>query len=100
MHSFFFCISEMIPFFLKSNYYCPYSAYKFSNIRDVTGYLKLGEQILIWFTSVAPSILPKTGWAIAHSAHPPVTPMHFYGTENEIWASFGPVGNNDLGRLS
>ena len=24
---------------------------------------------------VVPSILPKTGWAIAHPAHPPVTPM-------------------------
>ena len=20
---------------------------------------------------------------------------HFYGTENEIWAGFGPVGNNE-----
>jgi hypothetical protein len=24
---------------------------------------------------VMPSILPKTGWAIAHPAHPPVTPL-------------------------
>ena len=23
----------------------------------------------------APSILPKTGWAIAHPVHPPVTPL-------------------------
>ena len=26
----------------------------------------------------APSILPKTGWAIAHPAHPPVTPLLCY----------------------
>ena len=26
---------------------------------------------------MAPSILPKPGWAIAHSAHQPLTPLHW-----------------------
>ena len=27
------------------------------------------------------------------------TGRHFYGTENEIWAGFGPVGNTEKKRL-
>ena len=40
--------------------------------RGLSGYLILGGQVVMWR---APSFLPKTGWAIAHPAHPPLTPL-------------------------
>ena len=49
--------------------------------RGVSGYQILGGQTVMQCNvacrrrPVAPSILPKTGWAIAHPAHPPVTPL-------------------------
>ena len=41
--------------------------------RGVTGYHILCGQLVR-----RPSILPKTGWAIVHPAHPPVTPLICY----------------------
>ena len=52
--------------------------------RGVSGYQILGGQTVMQCNvacrrrPVAPSILPKTGWAIAHPAHPPVTPLNYY----------------------
>ena len=48
-------------------------------------YLKLGEQVVMWGTSAAASlagglsILPKTGWAIAH---PQFTPLYRHFVQN------------------
>ena len=45
----------------------------------IRGYLKLGGQLVMWrAVAAAPlpggtSILPKTGWATAHPANPPLT---------------------------
>ena len=44
-------------------------------LRGVSGYLKLGGQVVMWPAAAAPSILPKSGWAIAHPAQPPLTPL-------------------------
>ena len=52
-----------LNFFLKENAY---------NRQGVTGYLKIGGQVLM---PRASSILTKTGWAISHSAPPPLTPL-------------------------
>ena len=45
--------------------------------RGISGYLKLGRQVVMWraATAAAPSILPKTGWAIANPAHLSLTPL-------------------------
>ena len=51
------------------------------NIRGVSGYLTLGGQVVMWRVvacrrrPAAPSILPKSGWAIAHPAHLTLTPL-------------------------
>ena len=47
--------------------------------RGVSGYQILGGQVVMWRVCrrpAAPSILPKSGWAIAHPAQPPLTPLH------------------------
>ena len=52
-----------------------------STSRGVSGYQILGGQSVMRCNvacrrrPVAPSVLPKTGWAIAYPAHPPVTPL-------------------------
>ena len=43
---------------------------------------------------LAPSILPKSGWAIAHSAHPPFTPL------NQVGASLPKLCPKSLGHAS
>ena len=49
--------------------------------RGVTGYQILGGQLVMRHNAAhhrwpsAPSILPKTGWAIAHLPHAPLTPL-------------------------
>ena len=35
----------------------------------------------------------------AKSLHKRRAGRHFYGTENEIWAGFGPVGNTEKKRF-
>ena len=42
---------------------------------------------------VKPQNLKKKG-LLPKSLYRSRTGRHFYGTENEIWAGFGPVGNN------
>ena len=50
-------------------------------IRGVSGYQTLVGQVVMWCVvacrrrPAAPSILSKSGWAIAHPAHPPLTPL-------------------------
>ena len=46
--------------------------------RNVTGYLKLGRQVVTRHAAAAWGSLlfcQKTGWALAHPVHPPVTPL-------------------------
>ena len=55
--------------------------------RGVTGYLKLNGQILNTARCrcpAVPSILPKTGWVIAHRAPPPLTPLNL----RSIWSNW------------
>ena len=57
--------------------------------RGVTGYQILGGQLVMRRNAarrrwpVAPSILPKNGWAIAHPAHLPVTPLNGVDYDSE-----------------
>ena len=43
---------------------------------------------------VKPQNLKKKG-LLPKSLYRSRTGRHFYGTENEIWAGFGPVGNTE-----
>ena len=51
-----------------------------NHYRGVTGYLKLGGQVLMRRTAAVRRRLlfcQETGWAIAHPAHPPLTPLPY-----------------------
>ena len=56
-----------------------------------TGYQKLGGHVVMRRAAAHAAALlffQKTGWAIAHSAHPPVTPV-FIVLNNERVNGFG-----------
>ena len=54
---------------------------------DVGSYLRLGGQVITWGTICPPLAeiglyaLPKTGWAIAHPAHPSPTSLSVLSSE-------------------
>ena len=58
--------------------WCLKMAPRICNIRGLSSFLDLGGQVVHNAVRgpAAPSILPKSRWAIAHSAHPPLTPEY------------------------
>ena len=58
--------------------WCLKMAPRICNIRGLSSFLDLGGQVVHNAVRgpAAPSILPRSRWAIAHSVHPPLTPEY------------------------
>jgi hypothetical protein len=58
--------------------WCLKMAPRICNIRGLSSFLDLGGQVVhnAMRGPAVPSILPRSRWAIAHPAHPPLTPEY------------------------
>ena len=75
---------QLLPFLrlphIKSTQYKKLApnAWRFTHYRGVSGYLKLGGQVVMWRAAAAARAFysSKIGWAIARPAHPALTPLY------------------------